>query len=81
MPLYQDPFINPSPEEDLLDVHEIMPNMLVILRNRSGRKLRITSFLFCLELLGACVALVVLFADSLYALVPGLRYAGDTQES
>lgn len=33
------PFINPSPEEDLLDVHEIMPNMLVILRNRSGRKL------------------------------------------
>ncbi|KGO76588.1 Amino acid transporter, transmembrane [Penicillium italicum] len=31
----------------------------------------ITSFLFCLELLGACVALVVLFADSLYALVPG----------
>ncbi|CAG8195366.1 unnamed protein product [Penicillium nalgiovense] len=32
----------------------------------------ITSFLFCLELLGACVALVVLFADSLYALVPGL---------
>ncbi|CAG8187552.1 unnamed protein product [Penicillium olsonii] len=32
----------------------------------------IISFLFCLELLGACVALVVLFADSLYALVPGL---------
>jgi len=32
----------------------------------------ITSFLFCLELLGACVALVVLFADSLYALIPGL---------
>ncbi|KAJ5885678.1 hypothetical protein N7504_011514 [Penicillium tannophilum] len=32
----------------------------------------VTSFLFCLELLGACVALVVLFADSLYALVPGL---------
>ncbi|KAI2722640.1 hypothetical protein DTO013E5_3970 [Penicillium roqueforti] len=32
----------------------------------------VTSFLFCLELLGACVALVVLFSDSLYALVPGL---------
>ena len=32
----------------------------------------ITSFLFCMELLGACVALVVLFADSLYALIPGL---------
>ncbi|KAJ5693351.1 Vacuolar amino acid transporter 1 [Penicillium macrosclerotiorum] len=32
----------------------------------------VTSFLFCLELLGACVALVVLFADSLYALVPSL---------
>ncbi|KAJ5474836.1 hypothetical protein N7475_004402 [Penicillium sp. IBT 31633x] len=32
----------------------------------------VTSFLFCLELLGACVALVVLFADSLYALLPGL---------
>ncbi|KAJ5570729.1 Amino acid transporter transmembrane [Penicillium sp. DV-2018c] len=32
----------------------------------------ITSFLFCLELLGACVALVVLFADSLHALIPGL---------
>lgn len=32
----------------------------------------VTSFLFCLELLGACVALVVLFADSLYALMPGL---------
>jgi vesicular inhibitory amino acid transporter len=32
----------------------------------------VTSILFCLELLGACVALVVLFADSLYALVPGL---------
>lgn len=32
----------------------------------------LTSFLFCLELLGACVALVVLFADSLYALIPGL---------
>ncbi|KAJ5169135.1 Vacuolar amino acid transporter 1 [Penicillium canariense] len=32
----------------------------------------VTSFLFCMELLGACVALVVLFADSLYALIPGL---------
>lgn len=32
----------------------------------------VTSILFCLELLGACVALVVLFADSLYVLVPGL---------
>lgn len=32
----------------------------------------ITSFLFCLELLGACVALVVLFADTLHTLVPGL---------
>lgn len=32
----------------------------------------VTSILFCLELLGACVALVVLFADSLHALVPAL---------
>ena len=32
----------------------------------------VTSLLFCLELIGACVALVVLFADSLQALVPGL---------
>ncbi|RAL08381.1 putative transporter [Aspergillus homomorphus CBS 101889] len=32
----------------------------------------VTSLLFCLELLGACVALVVLFADSLQALIPGL---------
>jgi vesicular inhibitory amino acid transporter len=32
----------------------------------------VTSVLFCLELLGACVALVVLFADSLDALIPGL---------
>ncbi|KAB8254628.1 transmembrane amino acid transporter protein-domain-containing protein [Aspergillus pseudonomiae] len=31
-----------------------------------------TSLLFCLELIGACVALVVLFADSLQALIPGL---------
>ncbi|CAG8034739.1 unnamed protein product [Penicillium salamii] len=38
-----------------------------------GQQARLViSFLFCLELLGACVALVVLFADSLYALVPGL---------
>lgn len=33
----------------------------------------ITSLLFCLELIGACVALVVLFADSLHALIPGLN--------
>ncbi|PLB51790.1 transporter [Aspergillus steynii IBT 23096] len=32
----------------------------------------ITSLLFCLELIGACVALVVLFADSLHALIPEL---------
>ncbi|KAF7717851.1 Uncharacterized protein PECH_000057 [Penicillium ucsense] len=32
----------------------------------------VTSILFCLELLGACVALVVLFADSLHVLVPAL---------
>ncbi|KAE8359981.1 transmembrane amino acid transporter protein-domain-containing protein [Aspergillus caelatus] len=31
-----------------------------------------TSLSFCLELIGACVALVVLFADSLQALIPGL---------
>ncbi|CAI7628394.1 Amino acid transporter transmembrane [Penicillium manginii] len=38
-----------------------------------GQQARLlTSFLFCLELLGACVALVVLFADSLYALIPSL---------
>ncbi|KAL2809483.1 transmembrane amino acid transporter protein-domain-containing protein [Aspergillus granulosus] len=32
----------------------------------------VISVLFCLELLGACVALVVLFADSLHVLFPGL---------
>ncbi|PNS17590.1 hypothetical protein CAC42_8133 [Sphaceloma murrayae] len=32
----------------------------------------LVSMLFCAELLGACVALVVLFADSLDALIPGL---------
>ncbi|RHZ71654.1 hypothetical protein CDV55_101052 [Aspergillus turcosus] len=32
----------------------------------------VTSLLFCLELIGACVALVVLFADSLHALIPSL---------
>lgn len=31
----------------------------------------ITSVLFCLELVGACVALVILFADSLDAIIPG----------
>ena len=37
-----------------------------------GRNARIvTSVLFVVELLGACVALVVLFADSLDALIPG----------
>lgn len=37
-----------------------------------GHRARVvTSVLFCLELLGACVALVVLFADSLDALIPG----------
>ena len=33
------PSISPSSGEDLLDVHETIPNMLVILRNRRGRKL------------------------------------------
>ncbi|KAL4890405.1 transporter [Aspergillus ambiguus] len=32
----------------------------------------VTSLLFCLELVGACVALVVLFADSLHVLIPTL---------
>jgi solute carrier family 32 (vesicular inhibitory amino acid transporter) len=42
-----------------------------------GNKARIaTSILFTLELLGACVALVVLFADSLDALIPGLDVTG-----
>ncbi|KAL1995323.1 hypothetical protein VTN49DRAFT_1510 [Thermomyces lanuginosus] len=37
-----------------------------------GHRARVViSVLFCLELLGACVALVVLFADSLDALIPG----------
>lgn len=37
-----------------------------------GRKARlVTSLLFSLELVAACVALVVLFADSLDALIPG----------
>ncbi|KAF4548018.1 Transmembrane amino acid transporter-like protein 9 [Elsinoe fawcettii] len=39
-----------------------------------GHRARLlTSILFCAELLGACVALVVLFADSLDALIPGLN--------
>jgi len=38
-----------------------------------GRNARIaTSVLFTLELLAACVALIVLFADSLDLLLPGL---------
>lgn len=38
-----------------------------------GRTARLLcSLLFCLELLGACIGLVVLFADSLHALVPEL---------
>ena len=38
-----------------------------------GSKARVaTSVLFCLELIAACVALVVLFADSLNALMPGV---------
>ena len=38
-----------------------------------GPRARIAiSLLFCLELLASCVALVVLFADSLNALIPGL---------
>jgi len=38
-----------------------------------GRNARIaTSILFTLELLAACVALIVLFADSLHLLFPGL---------
>ena len=32
----------------------------------------VTSLLFCLEIMAACVALVVLFADSLHALIPEL---------
>ncbi|OKL62415.1 hypothetical protein UA08_02656 [Talaromyces atroroseus] len=40
-----------------------------------GHRARVvTSLLFCLELLGACVALVVLFGDSLGSLVPGLSF-------
>lgn len=38
-----------------------------------GHRARIiTSLLFCLELLGACVALVILFGDSLGTLIPSL---------
>jgi vesicular inhibitory amino acid transporter len=36
----------------------------------------LVSILFCLELIGANVALVVLFADSLDALIPGLSVLG-----
>jgi solute carrier family 32 (vesicular inhibitory amino acid transporter) len=40
-----------------------------------GHRARVvTSLLFCLELLGACVALVVLFGDSLGSLLPGLSF-------
>ena len=42
-----------------------------------GSKARIAvSFLFTLELLATCVALVVLFADTLYSLVNGLSITG-----
>ena len=42
-----------------------------------GSKARIAiSFLFTLELLATCVALVVLFADTLHSLVSGLSIAG-----
>jgi vesicular inhibitory amino acid transporter len=42
-----------------------------------GQKARIaTSVLFMLELLAACVALVVLFADTLNLLIPGLGVVG-----
>jgi vesicular inhibitory amino acid transporter len=42
-----------------------------------GRKARIaTSVLFMLELLAACVALVVLFADTLDLLIPGVGVIG-----
>lgn len=38
-----------------------------------GHRARLViSLLFCLELIGACIALIVLFADSLYVLLPGL---------
>lgn len=42
-----------------------------------GTKARVcTSLLFTLELLGTCVALVILFADSLAALIPSLDVTG-----
>ncbi|KAF2755867.1 vacuolar amino acid transporter-like protein 1 [Pseudovirgaria hyperparasitica] len=42
-----------------------------------GKKARIaTSILFSLELIAACVALIILFADSLNALIPGWGVTG-----
>ena len=55
-----------------LDVNQSMVTFADIAYTAFGTKARIaTSIIFFFELIAACVALVVLFADSLDALIPG----------
>lgn len=55
-----------------LDVNTSLIGFADIAYEAFGEKIRVaTGFLFTLELVAACVALVVLFADSLDALIPG----------
>ena len=54
-----------------LDVDQSLVTYADVAYISFGHRARlVTSLLFCLELVGACVALVVLFADSLHALIP-----------
>lgn len=56
-----------------LDVHRSLVTYADLAYISFGHHARLViSLLFCLELLGACVALVVLFADSLHVLFPEL---------
>ena len=55
-----------------LDVNTSLIGFADIAYQAFGQKARVaTAFLFTIELLAACVALAVLFADSLDALIPG----------
>ena len=55
-----------------LDVNPVLVGFADVAYQAFGRNARIaTGFLFTIELLAACVALVVLFADSLDDLIPG----------
>ena len=54
-----------------LDVDETLITFGDLAYISFGRRARVlVSVLFCLEIMAACVALVVLFADSLHALIP-----------